>query len=243
MRSQTAEIDALLRRALAAHFVPGVEAPSNYSLIAPGSAADGRPRGVNILYRSAIAVVRSRTPGRAVRALLGYLGSHADEERDDVLLVRAFAVIAGDVAVLAPWISVYRIDALEPRLARAGLRPLDSPYAALDPATGELVAEEPRLDLDRAALALLDREEPPPVATGRYPVRGWALLRPREDPVPFSRAEAVAETMRSLVNAQRIGGDRALATLERAFAGARLATIGTIDPGPLTRTIAGLAGI
>jgi hypothetical protein len=194
VRSTSVEVDQVLRAALAAHHVEGLDAPPNYSVQIGGS--NGAASGFHFLYRSSTSVIRTRDPHRVVRGLFTHLSSHTDGQ-PGTLRVQGVTLVAGDVALLAPPVLRQWPDRLERRLNGRGLRVADTPWAHVDPERAEVVIPEPALDIDWSALDTIDRvvagprREDPPVPPGRYPRRGWAFPVAAEHTGRLSRAHAV----------------------------------------------------
>jgi len=168
--------------------------------------------GLNLLVQPKRATVRSRDPGRILRALLGDLHDRIhdgteSEVAEDRLRVNAIAVQVGSGAGLIP----INFHAFAPRLqsllARRGLALADTPHPEIDLATAELVIPQPAVDhdatvLDRVAVPVSSDGELPAVLPGRYPLVGWCVIRPGEQTfVPLSPAQAAAATLSSLVEA------------------------------------------
>lgn len=185
----------------------------SYSIALPAvadPAGDHDPgTGLNLLVQPARATVRSRDPGRILRALLGDLHDriHESEPATDRLRVNAIAVQVGSGAGLLP----INFHAFAPRLqslfARRGVALADLPRPEIDLATAELVIPEPAVAhdasvLDRVAVAATSRGELPAVLPGRYPLVGWCVIHPGEQTfVPLSPARAAAATVSSLIEA------------------------------------------
>ncbi len=178
-----------------------------------GDQGDGAASGLNLLVQPARATVRSRDPGRILRALLGDLhdrihdGTDEPEAADDRLRVNAIPVQVGSGAGLLP----INFHAFAPRLqsllARRGVALADVPRPEIDLATAELVIPEPAIAhdasvLDRVAVAATSGGELPAVLPGRYPLAGWCVIQPGEQTfVPLTPAQAAAATVSSLVEA------------------------------------------
>ncbi|MGH9063244.1 MAG: hypothetical protein ACRD0L_04595 [Acidimicrobiales bacterium] len=236
MRSNTVETDALLRRVLAAHLVEGREAPPNYSVVLAGGngarAGAGGPRELSFLYRSSIAVTRTRSAGRVVRALCSFLAGHGEVARDGLLPLAGIAIV-GERAVLAPATlrNYVELAKLEGTLRRSGLRLLDAPYVTVDPGTAELVVGPPALQLDESALAGIEGDGRGAggdggVGPARYPIAGWGFLLSSDDPGPLTRARSVVLGMQDVLGERPLDGQKTLDALARLLAG--------IEPVPLS---------
>ena len=223
VRSSNQAVHDLLRETLIAHLVEGVEAPNNYSILLAGDDPESKDRAFHFVYRGFNPVVRTRDPQRLVPALLSRLAGHLDHGRSDHVRLDSVALVAGDVAVLAPAEIRYVMPVLERRLNSKGLRVVDQPWTALDVETGELVVTEPALDVDPEAQARLTRAFPrarrpdPPVAPGRYRVAGWAFGLGHAHNGPISRSQAVALACPQVLNVAELGAQRTLDGLARAI--------------------------
>ena len=234
VRSNTLELDALLRTALAAHVLDGVEAPRNYSIAVHADHQRG-VRPLHSLWHEYSLLARSRSPGRVVRALLGYLGDHVDA-RPSFVRVPAVTMIGPSGAVVAdPSLRNHR-----PRLTRLvrtfALQVADSRTADIDD-SGELVVSPSPLHVDESALDSSEmggpRADPDlPPATGRYPIRGWLLRTPPTAPEP-SKARALSMVMSRAVGATDIGGQRTIDALARSVENARVRGFWSSDLAPI----------
>jgi hypothetical protein len=220
VRTDTSGLDGVLRAALGAHLVDGVQAPPNYSLQANASSREGRLTTLGLLFWSSSLVLRTRSTRRLVEGLFGHLGSYVAGSRGGLLQVEAFAAVRDGRAVLAPLSLRNGHALLHARLQRAGALILDSPLAAVDPARGELVVEDPLLTIDRAALAGLDEAgagDAGLVTPGRYRIAGWVLPRLAQDHGSISRAVAVLRTFSLVNNRLGLAGQSTLAGLAAVF--------------------------
>ena len=223
IRVDSASTAAVLDELFEHRVVDAPRAGHSYSVALPavsGGTGDPDPdttSGLNLLVQPARATVRSRDPGRILRALLGDLhdrihGGTDDridksEPAGDRLRVNAIAVQVGSGAGLLP----INFHAFAPRLqsllARRGVALADVPRPEIDLATAEVVIPEPAVDhdasvLDRVAVPTSSGGELPAVLPGRYPLAGWCVIRPGEQTfVPLTPAQAAAATVSSLVDA------------------------------------------
>lgn len=217
----------MLRRALRASLVEGVQSPPNFSVSINlgGPPAPGRPGGggtrLNILYRSSTMVVRSRRPRRVVEALASYLSTHGSA-LDGLLLTVGAAIVGGGRAVIVPNNLMGSFEAIQPRLERAGWRFVDSFLTAIDPDTAEMIVRAPIVAVDPIVLGELDevngrgREELPPVPPGRYPVAGWVFLRGSGAEGAMSRAAGVAAAIETVIK-EPLGPAHTLHALAQVF--------------------------
>jgi hypothetical protein len=225
VRSTSTDTDAALRRILAAHLLDA-DAPPYFSAFVPDAPpTDGNARPFNFLYRSSDSLVRTRAPGRVVRALLHYL-SDLVEPAPPTLQLRATGLIVGGRAIVAPESLRTSMTLIEARLNRAGMQVIDAPVVHLEPGSGEVVVPEPRLTVDADALAAYERSHPPaggtrelaPVAPGRYPLVAWALTTAEDAIGPIGRAEGVAAAAQQVANADTFGAQPALEVVAGALA-------------------------
>lgn len=227
IRADSTSTAAVLDDLFEHRVVEDPRAGHSYSVALPAvSSGTGDPgpttrSGLNLLVQPARAAVRSRDPGRILRALLGDLhdrihdGPDQSEPADDRLRVNAIAVRVGSGAGLLP----INFHAFAPRLqsllARRGVALADVPRPEIDLATAELVIPEPAVAhdasvLDRVAVPASSGGELSSVLPGRYPLVGWCAIQPGEQTfVPLTPAQAAAATVSSLVEAddpvQRLG--------------------------------------
>jgi hypothetical protein len=190
VRSTAAEIDLVLRTALARYVADGVDAPANYSIVV-GNAANGSP-SVHTLYRAWIAKTRARSIRRVLRAAIGALDDNWRSTDGDLLAIEAASVVGPAGAALAPGFLRDDLVKYEGSLRAAGLRTSDHHVALVDPATTELVIPEPRLEVDWDAIdSVADpaADSDPGVAPGRYPLRAIGLLEQsmRSESVAFAQ--------------------------------------------------------
>lgn len=177
-----------------------------------GDPDPGAASGLNLLVQPTRATVRSRDPGRILRALLSDLHDRIHdgaefEEAEDLLRVNAIAVQVGSGAGLIPLNFHAFAPRLQSLLARRGVALADAPRLEIDLATAELVIPQPAIDhntlvLDRVAVPASSAGELAAVLPGRYPLVGWCVIQPGEQTfVPLSPAQAAAATVSSLVEA------------------------------------------
>jgi hypothetical protein len=226
VRSTSADTDAALRRILRAHLLDD-DAPPYFSAFVPDAApTDGGARPFNFLYRSSDSLVRTRAPGRIVRALLHYL-SDLVEPGPATLRLRATGLIVGGRAIVAPEALRTSMTLVEALLNRAGIQVIDAPVVHLEPDSGAVVVPEPLLTVDAAALDAYERSRPAagngsrelaPVAPGRYPLAAWALTTAADAIGPIGRAEGVAAAAQQVANADTFGAQPALEVVAGALA-------------------------
>lgn len=219
VRTNTPAADELVRRALAGIWVPGVDAPPNFSVsleLPDGSTAPTKRAKLNILYRSSSMVIRSRSPRRVVEGLASFMSSY--EGTADQLLVSVDRAIVGrDQAILVPAALTGALETLDPRLRRKGWRFVDSLLSVIDADTGELVVRDPAVRVDPTAFDGVDdgaAGELPAVPPGRYPVARWILGAPGS--TDMSRAGAVATAIRA-VTTDPLGPALTLRALAKVF--------------------------
>jgi hypothetical protein len=137
---------------------------------------------------------------------VSYLGAFLDDGHDSLLQTSMLGLVTDGHAIVAPRSLLGSLKVLQPRLERQGLRFVDSPFAMVDPSTGELVVPASPLDIDGDALHSLDKEfgargrTDEGVRPGRYTIKGWAgFAGGPDDAGPMSRAKAVAAAAGSVV--------------------------------------------
>ena len=248
VRSSNQAMHDLLRQTLAAHLVDDVDALPNYSVLLAGDDPESKDRAFHFVYRGFNPVVRTRDPQRLVTALLARLAGHLDDERGDRIRLDALALVAGDVAVLAPSEIRYVMPTLERRLNAKGLRVVDQPWTALDTETAEVVVEEPALDLDPAARERLVAAFPRPrrpeavVAPGRYRLAGWGFGLGHAHDGPISRAVAVTLACPQVLNFVELGAQRTLDGLAAAVDTVQPVAFWADSPDGLVQPLAALTG-
>jgi hypothetical protein len=196
----------VLRRALRPHFVAGLDPPANYSVrLAAADETHRRGAGFHFLYRGSSPVVRTRDPQRLAAGLCQHLAAFLPATTEGRLTVNAVALVGERGALIAPAPLRQWMSAIERRLNGRGLRVVDAPWVLLDADTNEVVVPDPvaaGLAVDPAAFGALDDLAPssridPPVASGRYPLVGWAFTG---DGNAMSRAQGVAFALRLTSN-------------------------------------------
>jgi hypothetical protein len=246
VRSSTAELDADLRRILAAHRID-FDAPDNFSALVSRGDHDEQVRGFHFLYRASDPLVRSRTPRRIVRALLHHLSDFAEPSLA-LPKVAAMGFVADGRAVIAPERVRAELTNIETRLNDAGVGVVDAPVLHLDFEGAQLVVPEPALTIDADALADFDRRHPQParepaaVAPGRYPIAAWAFTTDAPAAGPLGVAPAVAAAAQEIVNADVVGPQAALDGVAAVMARVPAFGIAWENPAALTRRLLDLAG-
>ena len=232
VRSNTLELDAVLRGALASHVLDGVEAPRNYS-IAVHTDGEGSIRPLDAVWWQFGMMHQSRSAERVIRALFGYLGDHL-EPGDELVRVAGVTLVGPGGAVVADASLGNRRSRLLPVLRKLQVQVVDSRWATIDD-TGELVMGPPPLDVDEGALGSLpsgSRRAPSgpdlPVAPGRYPVRGW-LVRPSVSGQPPSKAQTLSELVAKRTEIPSGQGERTLHALARSIQGAKIESFRPAD--------------
>jgi len=174
IRTNDAEMSALLARAVRPQVERGIDAPPNLSLTF--GATNGRLRDRHFLYRSGMSVVRTSSRGRVLRGALRYLESYSSVP-SDVTGMNAKLLVRDGEAVLVDGRFGMTVDVLERRLERLGLRVVDVHTPRLDPETLDIRVEAPRLEIDPDGRAEIDRRYPTApreveLQKGRYPLAG-----------------------------------------------------------------------
>jgi hypothetical protein len=227
VRSSTDEFDARLRRVLAAHDAPDVDAPANYTCkLASGDGPRGQ-RGLHFLYRGTSSIVRTRSERRLMHALLAELSWFAAPPDPTLLSVHGIALVGANGALIAPPTLRPWLSTIERRLRAKGLRIADTPTVLVDPARSEVVVPEPALTLAADALAALDDgDDDEIVAPGRHPIRGWAFFTEATDDDTLPRARAVAMAAQLATNIEAFGVQESLDAIA--------AVIRRVEPRALT---------
>lgn len=236
VRFDSADTEALLERLFPGARVEDRRARADFSVALqhPGKRS-ANLRFLDLLVRDDLQVVRSRSAGRVLRALVGYLSVELYNPDPGLLQVDGIAVVRDGRAHVLPSL-LYRMFSLaQPRLGRLGLQIVDRPRVSLDPATAEVVVAGPTVAHDPAVLDELDAaeapvDEAPPIAPGRYPLGAWVLVdddRP-DGPLPTAAAAAMGMGLVTWVPSLQGVLDDLVATFERAH-GYSLRYIGVDD--------------
>lgn len=172
-------------------------------------------KGLNLLIQPGRATVRTRDPGRILRALLADLHDriHDSAGSENRRRVNAVAVgITGAGPKRAAGLIPRSFHAFAPRLqsllAERGIALCDTPHPEIDLATREMVIPDPDVDHDPSVISAVSLDpaelnhELPPLLPGRYPFHGWCVDHPGDpDLVEFSPAESAAATISFLTDA------------------------------------------
>jgi hypothetical protein len=177
VRTNDAELGVRLRELLRAHVVPEIEAPPNVSLLV--GADDGRVRDFHRLYRGSSPAIRTRSRIRLMRAAVTHLDAFA-EPPGGTFRVNARVLVRDGTATLVDPALGSMLEQVERRLEQLGYRVADIVGAPLDDESLELALWPPRLEVDHAALADLDREDPHKerevsLTSSRVPIRALIL--------------------------------------------------------------------
>ena len=212
VRTDAEWLDGIIRKALSAYHVSGVEAPANFSIVVPQSKLNGGPKGLNMLYEGHSNLVRSRRPERVVRALFHHLAKYLPDESNGFLKVSDLALVRDGRSILVPRGVVTWMGQLAPRLNRAGWQFVDHPWSTLDLDTAELVIPPPILTIDDGWEAEISagrtQREPAAVGPGRYPLTGWGVYSAEER--VMSRAAGVAAVAVTVLNPSELGARKTL---------------------------------
>jgi thiol-disulfide isomerase/thioredoxin len=177
------------------------------SLGPPTPGRDRRPataRGLNLLVQPGRPVLRSRDPGRILRALLWEIeyAAGAGAAPPGCIQVNAIAVVANGVASLIPFNFQAFAPRLQPLLARRGIALADVPRPVVDLVAAELVVSEPSVRHDATVISRLVTDlgsgstERPAVLPGRYPLGAWCVIQPADRLVTqLTPAQAAAATV------------------------------------------------
>jgi peroxiredoxin len=190
-------------------------APDNYSVALGGTSTTkgaGTSRSLKLLVHGSSQLVRSRSGGRVVNALLQYLSADLSEPDPSLARVSATAMVRDGEAILLPAGLVDFVKQLQPRLARIGVSIVDTPRTLLDVGARELVLPEPTVPYDAAVIAELDDgvklgRERPWIRPGRYPLTTWLLTRGEDHVGPLSPAVAVTSAIPTLFDLDDLKGE------------------------------------
>jgi hypothetical protein len=194
------------------------DVPDNYSVAlggAPTTEGTGVARPLKLLLHGGTQLVRSRSGGRVLHALLQYLAADLESADSSLTRVNATAVVRNGEAYLLPPGVVDFLQQLQPRLAKSEMSIVDSPRTLLDFAARELVVPQPSLRYDATVITELDEgtqvgRELPWIRPGRYPLRTWFLSRSPDHIGTLSPAIAVTAALPALFEL-----DDLVATVER----------------------------
>jgi hypothetical protein len=199
VRFNSAETETTLDRLFAGARVDAPGTPESYSVAIYPARIDGGTRHLNLLIRSGLQVVRSRSAGRVLRALVGHLSTELYEPSPRFLHADGLAVVHDGDAFILPSILYRTWPRVQPALNRLGLQIADLARLFVDPVTAELVVEEPHIPYDISVIAEKDRHssthlELPPVNPGRYPLKRWVVAAKHPQGL-LSTATSAALTM------------------------------------------------
>jgi len=204
VRYDTEETADVLDRLFAGARVHDRRTPDNYSIALGGTPTTkdaGATRSLKLLVHGSTHLVRSRSAGRALAALLQYVSGDLGEPDASLTAVNATAVLRDGEALLLPSNLVSSVKQLQPRMARAGMVIVDTPRALVDISTRELVVPEPTLPFDPSVIEELDRDlvfgsELPRARPGRYPLSAWFFVHSPEHVGALTPAVAVTGALR-----------------------------------------------
>ena len=236
LRVSTPELAEASRRVLAPSLVPGLVAPPNVSVLATEAHVG---RGLLLCYRSNAVVTRARSVRRAVQSALVLLSSYDPARAEGLVRIPAVVALRDRRAVVLSPPARMVLDALTPRLRRAGWTMLDATTADIDPSSGDLIVAPLPIEVDGEALSRLPghRTDSRPVRPGRYPVVAWVDAN-RDGPEPPTSAAQVAVVA---ALAEELDGTTAPTVIEAVAAMLQDATwmsTTTIDAGDLEATVA-----
>jgi hypothetical protein len=206
LRYDAQETADVLDRLFAGARVNDRRAPDNYSVAlggTPTTKGAGTSRSLKLLVHGSTQLVRSRSGGRVLAALLQQLSGDIEPADPSLLQVNATAAVRDGEALLLPPGLVGYLKQLQPRLAKAGIGVVDVPRTLLDLDARELVVPEPAVPHDASVVEEADAgvqlgSEVPWIRPGRYPLRAWFLLRSPEHVGPLSTGVAVATAIPQL---------------------------------------------
>lgn len=245
IRSNTLEVDALLRSALVAHVLDGIVAPRNYSIAIHTDDQRG-VRPLDGVWWQYSKLHQSWSAHRVVRSLLGYLGDHVDRSAAAVRLPAVTLLGPGGAIVADRSLANDKVRLL-PLLRRLDLQIVDSRWAEIDD-TGELVVSPLRLQVDHRVLRDLadnDRRRATgpnlAVAPGRYPVRSW-LLRPSVSGSSPTKGKALTKLVIQASDVPPGGGQRTLDALARSVERASIGAVWASDLGAVESALRQISG-
>jgi hypothetical protein len=242
IRADSLGTDDLLARAFGSYrLTDSTPAPDNFSVVLGENSGTGT-KALSLLLAADTTVLRSRSPGRILRALSARLSALFEGDSEGLLRTTNVAVLVGDQAVLLPPMALYWMDYLQARLALLGVRLSDEPHALVDPDKCELVIPEPRIEIAPEVLAKLgtpspSRTELPPLEPGRYPLGVWTF---DEEPSRYSatptRANAVAGVLPAVTGSPELLGEL-IAAVGRILEKARAVPLQSTSQQELMRSI------
>jgi hypothetical protein len=180
VRYNSPETEATLDRLFSSRRIHDPKTPDNYSVAVHRSPVKNGARDLNLLIRSDLRVVRTRSASRVWRALLGYLSMEVYQPNPGLMQVEGLAVVREGQGYLLPSFLYRTYDVVPSRLSRLGLQIADRPWVCLDPSMAEIVIDEPRIPYDPGVLAEMHHGFPtgselPAVDPGRYPLDRWVF--------------------------------------------------------------------
>jgi thiol-disulfide isomerase/thioredoxin len=196
------ETEAILDRLLPTARVDDAGPPASYSVALFPTEVDWARRNLNLLTRAGRQIVRSRSPGRVLRALVGCLSADVYQPDPRFLLVDGVGVVHDGEGYILPSILYDMFPQVQPRLNRMGLQIVDLPVVWVDAGAAELVVIQPQLPHDRGVFEEVDRDarigsELGAVGPGRYPLKRWVIAVRRPQGV-LSAATSAALAMESI---------------------------------------------
>ena len=170
------------------------------ALSGPHATANGRSRPLKLLVHGSSQLVRSRSGGRVLAALLQHLSADLEPADPQLLQVHTTAVVRDGEALLLPAGLREHVKVLQPRFAKARTTIVDTPRVLVDLQSHELVVPEPTVPFDPAVIHELDTgvklgNELPWVRPGRVPLRAWFMARPTDTAGALTTAVAVTTAL------------------------------------------------
>jgi peroxiredoxin len=203
LRYDDPETADVLDRLLPVARVNDRRAPDNYSVAlggTPTTRGAGGSRSLKLLVHGSSQLVRSRSGGRVLAALLQHLSADLDPFDESLTRVNATAVVRDGEALLLPAGLVNFVKQLQPRMAKASMTIVDTSRTLLDVDARTLVVPEPTVPHDASVIDELDADvkfggEMPWIRPGRYPLRAWFVTRAPDVRGPLTPGVAVASTV------------------------------------------------
>src|SRR5205823_3155793 len=134
LRYDAPETAAVLDRLFPGARVNDRRVPDNYSVALGGTRTTqgaGSSRSLKLLVHGGSQLVRSRSGGRVLNALVQYLDADLAPRDPALMRVAVTAAVRDGEAVLLPSGLVDDVKQLQPRLAKAGLGIVDTPRVLL----------------------------------------------------------------------------------------------------------------
>jgi hypothetical protein len=174
VRADDPSVLTALRDALAA-WVVDADVHATYSIHLGDTGTDAG-RALAVLYRDGDLLLRSRSRGRALRALAAHLALYLPQPEGSVRL-RALAAITDDGRAIVSPRPHHGSSTFDRHLAACRLHVVDGPVVLVDAAGIEVLVAQPFFDIDHPLAVVTshgsEQPDPAPAAPGRYPIVAW----------------------------------------------------------------------